>query len=139
MIAQKNHGLLVACRLKRCFILLFMRICCKDWEKAIKKLLLWKSHIKSSRPDVLCKCCEVLQYSENFAKFTYSNTCTGVFFLKKLQALGKNTFLMEYLRLLLTNIPLKSYSQNFSNILGKTPMKKYCFNNVSDSRPKLKL
>ena len=68
MIAKKNHGLLVACRLKSCFILLFMRICCKDWEKAIKKLLLWKSHIKSSCPDVLCKCCEVLRYSEKFCE-----------------------------------------------------------------------
>ena len=82
------------------------------------------------------KCCGILK---NFAKFTYTNTCTGVFFLKKLQALSKNTFLMEYVRLLLTNIPLKSYSQNFSNILRKTPVKKYCFNSVSDSRPKLKL
>ena len=68
MIAQKNHGLLVACTLKRYFILLFKRICCKDWAKAIKKLLLWKSHIKSSRSEVLCKCCEVLRYSEKFCE-----------------------------------------------------------------------
>ena len=139
MIAQKNHGLLVACRLKRCFILLFMRICCKDWEKAIKNCF-YGNRISKAVVRMCCaspvKCCGILK---NFAKFTYSNTCTGVFFLKKLQALGKNTFLMEYLRLLLTNTPLKSYSQNFSNILGKTHMKKYCFNNVSDSRRKLKL
>ena len=115
MIAQKNHGLLVACRLKRYFILSFMPICCKDCAKAIKKLLLWKLHIKSSRPEVLCKCCEVPRYSEKFCEVHIDQHLYWSLFLKKIAGFRQNTFLMEYLRLLLTNILLKNYSQSFPN------------------------